>query len=83
MIQQNNIQNIFWRDVFDSSMDARFFYTSRNFTENFLIPAYENVDDRNNLMLEHSVMRVANQHLIKGASIRPMLSGFSGSLNQL
>jgi hypothetical protein len=82
MIQQNNIQNIFWRDVFDSSLDTRFFYTSKNFTENFLIPAYENVDDRNNLMSEHCVLKVANEHLMKGASIRPMLSGFSGSLNQ-
>ena len=82
MIQQNNIQNIFWRDVFDNSMDTRFFYASKDFSQKFLIPAYENIDDRNNIMSEHCVLKMAHEHLTQGGSIRPMLSGFSGSLNQ-
>ena len=82
MIQQNNIQNIFWRDVFDSFMDTRFFYTSKDFCEKFLMRAYEDIDDRNNLMSEHCVLKVASEHLTQRASIRPMLSGFSGSLNK-
>lgn len=82
MVQQNNIQNIFWRDALDNSVDTRFFYTSKNFAENFLIPAYENVDDRKNHTSEQCVLKVTNEHLKQGASIRPMLSGFSGSLNK-
>ena len=82
MIQQNNIQNIFWRDVFDTSLDTRFFYTTKDFSEKFLMPAYEDVDDRNSLMSEHCVLKVAQEHLTQGASLRPILSGFSGSLNQ-
>lgn len=82
MIQQNNIQNIFWRDVFDNSMDTRFFYASKEFSQKILIPAYENIDDRNNIMMEQCVLRMAHEHLTQGSSIRPMLSGFSGSLNR-
>jgi hypothetical protein len=82
MIQQNNIQNIFWRDVFDNSMDTRFFYASKDFIQEFLLPAYDNIDDRNNIMMEHCVLKIAHEHLTQGSSIRPMLSGFSGSLNR-
>ena len=82
MIEQNNIQNIIWRDVFGNVADTRFFYSSKEFGENFLIPAYENIDDRNGICSEHCVWKIANEHLTQGTSIRPLLSGFSGSLNQ-
>jgi hypothetical protein len=81
MIQKNNIQNIFWRDIFNNSMDTRFFYVSKDFSEKFLIPAYETIDDRKHIYSEHCVMKMARQHMTRGVSIRPMLSGFSGSLN--
>jgi hypothetical protein len=79
MIEKNAIQNIFWREVFDNSIDTRFFYASKRFSENFLLPAYEDVDDKNHNMAEISVLKMAHQHLTQGSSIRPMLSGFSGS----
>jgi hypothetical protein len=82
MVQQNKIQNIFWQDAFDNSIDSRFFYTSKDFCEEILIPAYENVDDRNGVMSEHTIMKIAQHHLTQGRSIRPLLSGFSGSLNK-
>jgi len=83
IIQKNNIQNIFWRDLFESSkIDTRFFYVSKDFSEKFLVPAYENIDDKNNIYSEHCVLKIAHEQLTQGASLRPMLSGFSGSINQ-
>jgi len=81
MIHQNNIQNIFWKDVFMNYMDTRFFYVSKDFCQKFLIPAYENVDDRNGMKAENCVLKMAHEQLTNGRSIRPILSGFSGSLN--
>jgi hypothetical protein len=82
MIEQNNIKNIIWRDVFGNVADTRFFYSSKEFGENFLIAAYENIDDKNGICSEHCVWKIANEHLTQRTSIRPLLSGFSGSLNQ-
>ena len=81
MIHQNNIQNIFWKDVFMNYMDTRFFYVSKDFCQKFLIPAYENVDDRNGMKAENCVLKMAHEQLTNGRSIRPILSGFSGSIN--
>ena len=82
VIEQNNIQNIFWRDVVDNMIDTRFFYASKEFSEKFLIPSYETIDDKNNNASERCVWKLAHERLTQGASIRPMLSGFSGSLDQ-
>jgi len=82
MIEHHNIKNIFWRDVSDSSLDTRFFYASKDFTEKLLIPAFEHINERNNFTLEHCVLKVANEHLTQVASVRPALSGFSGGLNK-
>ena len=82
MIQQNNVQNIFWRDVFDNKIDTRFFYASKDFSQKFLIPAYENIDDRNEINSENCTLKMAHEHLKQCQSIRPMLLGFSGGLNQ-
>jgi len=81
IIEENNIQSIFWRDIFDNSIDTRFFYTSKDFSRKFLLPAYENIDDRNGISAERCVSKVAHEHLKRSASKRPMLSGFSGSLD--
>lgn len=82
LIQKNNIQNIFWRELFGNSVDTRFFYATKNFAKQFLIPAYENVDDRNNIISEDCVLRMAQANMTQVATIRPILSGFSGGLNQ-
>jgi len=83
MIQKNNIQNIFWGNIFNGNMiDTKFFYASKDFIEKLLIPAYENTDDRNYGYAEHCILKMAHEQLKKSASIRPMLSGFSGSLNK-
>jgi len=83
MIEQNNIQNIFWRDVFNPAMmDTRFFYVSKKFCTESLLPAYEKIDDRNKKFSEHCVMKAAQEQLSQSKSVRPMLSGFSGSMNR-
>ena len=83
LIQANNIKNIFWRDALKGFiMDTRFFYVSKEFCNNILLPVFENIDDKNNMAMEHAVMKMARERMTQGAATRPMLSGFSGSMNQ-
>ena len=83
VIQQNNLRNMFWREAhYSGALDSRFFYTSKDFCENFVLPAYENVDDKAGIMAEYCIQQVAQEHLKPGTSLRPILSGFSGSVNK-
>ncbi len=83
LIQKNKIQTIFWRDELNPSLvDTRFFYATKKFTSEYLLPAFEHVDDRHHIFSEHCAMKMAREKLKQAASIRPMLSGFSGTTNQ-
>lgn len=83
LIQTNNIKNIFWRDALKSSMiDTRFFYVSKDFCYNDLLPVFADIDDKINITMEHAVMKAARKCMIQGTSIRPMLSGFSGGMDK-
>jgi hypothetical protein len=83
LIQKNKIQTIFWRDVHNPSLvDTRFFYATKKFTSEYLLPAYEQVDDKSNHFSEHCAMKMVRENLKQGASIRPRLSGFSGTFNK-
>jgi hypothetical protein len=83
LIQANKIQNIFWRDALKSFLiDTRFFYVSKDFCHNVLLPDFEKIDERNNMAMEHVVMKMARERMIPSTSERPMLSGFSGSMDQ-
>jgi hypothetical protein len=83
LIQANNIKNIFWRDALKGFIiDTRFFYVSKEFCNNVLLPIFENIDDKNNMAMEHVVMKMARERMTQGTSTRPMLSGFSGSMDQ-
>ena len=83
MIQRDGIQNIFWRDAFDhSELDTRFYYASKDYLFKVFLPACDAIDDRNHILMEHCALNVAREHLKQGLSIRPMLSGFSGSSNR-
>ena len=81
IIQQNNLQSMFWQEPLQNRIDTRFFYTSKDFCEQLLLPAYEKIDDRKGIFSEHVVYELANSKLVKGNSVRPLLSGFSGSLD--
>jgi hypothetical protein len=83
MIQRDGIQNIFWGDAFDhTELDTRFYYASKDFMLNIFLPACDAIDDRNHILMEHCALNGAREHLKSGLSIRPMLSGFSGSSNR-
>jgi len=82
MIKQNNIQNIFWRllDEVDSLQrwaDMRFFYTTKKFCEENLIPAYLKSDDHK-AAAEYFCFNILNEKLSTTKALRPLLSGFSG-----
>ncbi|MBU3608171.1 hypothetical protein [Polynucleobacter nymphae] len=83
MIKQNNIQNIFWRhlgegDSLQPWADMRFFYTSKKFCEEYLIPAYLKSDDRKEEAVEYFSFNIFNEKLSSAKALRPLLSGFSG-----
>ncbi len=82
LVQQTKAQNIFWREVFSHTIDTRFFYVSKDFAQNHLIPAYDHVDDIHHMTSEVCVMKLAQERLTPVTSLRPMLAGFSGSLNK-
>lgn len=83
MIQQNNIQNIFWRylgegDSLQQWADMRFFYTTKKFCEENIIPAYLKSDDNKASAAEYYCFNVLNEKLPTANALRPLLSGFSG-----
>jgi hypothetical protein len=82
LIQENNIQNIFWRHLDDGDpskpwADLRFFFTTRKFCAEILIPAYLNSDDKV-AAVEYSCFNALNESLPTAKAIRPLLSGFAG-----
>jgi len=82
MIKQNNIQNIFWKHLDENDLskpwaDLRFFYTTKKFCEENLIPAYLKSDDIK-AAAEYFCFKVLNEKLSSAKSLRPLLSGFSG-----
>lgn len=86
VIQENNIENIFWRHLDDGDpskpwADLRFFFTTKKFCEDKLIPAYLNSDDRISAA-EYYCFNTLNTTLPSGTAIRPLLSGFSGGTGQ-
>jgi len=82
VIRQNSIQNVFWQEPLKDSIDTRFFYTSKHFCEHFLLPSYETIDDRGGVPAEHVVYELVRSKLTYGHSFRPLLAGFSGSLDR-
>ena len=82
LIDKNNINNIFWRYILEEAMDTRFFYVSKEFCREFLLPVYENINDRKHVTAEISILKMASETLVKGTLTRPLLSGFSGSANE-
>ena len=83
MILREAIQNVFWRDASEATwVDTRFFYTSKDFCEQVILPAYALIDDKTNKTAEHLVQKALEDKLSRGALRRPLLSGFSGSANR-
>jgi len=82
IIKKSNIQNIFWRNLGEGDSlkpwaDMRFFYTTKNFCEEVLIPAYLKSDDHI-AAAEYFCFNVLNEKLPTAKTLRPLLSGFAG-----
>jgi len=82
LINSNNIQNMFWRwlepgDFLRTWADVRFFYSTKEFCETHLIPAYLRSDD-NKEATELGIFSMLQQTLPAATALRPLLSGFCG-----
>jgi hypothetical protein len=82
LIEGNHIQHMFWRwlepgDFLRTWADVRFFYSTKEFCEKHLIPAYLSSDD-NAEATEFSVFSMLQQVLPAATALRPLLSGFCG-----
>lgn len=81
LVSQNNIAQIFWGGMMGDPLmvDTRFFYTSRAFCTDHLIPAYKGVNDREGQCAEKLVYPAVSGKLKAARAPRPILTGFSGS----
>jgi len=82
MINHNKLQSIFWRHLGDGGSlqqwaDIRFFFTTKEFCKESLIPAYQKANDTE-AAAEYFVFHLLNEKLIAGKAPRPLLSGFEG-----
>lgn len=83
MIEQHNLKNVFWRHISEGDpikpwADMRFFYTSKDFCKEFLIPAYLKSNDNIGIAAEYHCFNILNEKLPIAKAFRPLLSGFSG-----
>ena len=81
-IERNGIENIFWRDPLNDSLETRFFHVSKSFCEDFLLPAYAKSEDRKGLWAERVIGDLVQQKFAMRRSLRPLLTGFSGSTDK-
>jgi hypothetical protein len=83
LIAKNNIGTMFWKlyehALVDRNLvDARFFYTSIEDFQRVALAAYGRATESQ--ILEHQLAVSLHARLSTGASLRPLLSGFSGGL---
>ncbi|CAM8351767.1 hypothetical protein MCESTEHM2_00879 [Candidatus Methylopumilus universalis] len=81
-IVSNNAKLAFWRNIQKSFYpnpwaDTQFFFTSREFCENKLLPIYFNATDQVG-PVEADICKLLNQTVPQSISQRPLLVGFSG-----
>ena len=82
MVNHNKLQSIFWRHLGEGGSlqqwaDIRFYYTTKEFCHDSLIPAYQKAND-SKAAAEYYVFHLLNEKLIAGKAPRPLLSGFEG-----
>lgn len=83
LIEKSNIANMFRKlqeyTLVDRNLaDARFFFTSIGDFQRVVFPAYTRASET--IILEYQLSESLNSQLSRGASLRPLLSGFSGGL---
>jgi hypothetical protein len=81
-IRANRLSSLFWKYLGDGAAehawaDCRFYYTSKNFARNCLIPAYLASDDRE-AACEYYVQEALSRNMRVGRVTRPFLTGYCG-----
>ncbi|MCL1925806.1 MAG: hypothetical protein FWF95_01540 [Syntrophorhabdaceae bacterium] len=87
IIKANSISSLFWRYMGDGTevkhwADCRFYYTSKNFAENHLIPAYLESHDINKVACENYVYKALEHNMRAGRGARPLITGYAGSTGE-
>jgi hypothetical protein len=87
VIKTNNISNLFWRYMGDGSAtqpwaDCRFYYTSKNFAKNHLLPAYFKSDDNAHDYCEHHVHEALDRSMKAQRGHRPLIAGYAGATGE-
>src|SRR6516225_11849672 len=82
-IKTYSILNLFWRYVGDGRemklwADCRFYYTSKTFAKNHLLPAYFESDD-SHAACEYYIYEALNRNMKVGTTVRPLITGYAGS----
>lgn len=81
-IKSNSLSNLFWRHMGDGTStrswaDCRFYYTTKSFAKNHLIPAYLASDD-GDAACEYHLHETLDRNMKIGRAIRPFIAGYSG-----
>ena len=87
VIQANNISNLFWRYMGDGSFpelwaDCRFYYTSKKFAQNHLLPAYFQSDDNANVTCEYHIHEALDRTIKIHRGHRPFIAGYAGATGE-
>ena len=82
MIMDNAIDQMFWRSLNDNTFqqpwaDCRFYYTTKEFAMNQLVPAHLQTDDQV-AACEYYVFQMLNKTLQNANGMRPLVTGFAG-----
>lgn len=83
-IKANNLTNLFWRAMGDGTWlqpwtDTRFFYTSKSFATDHLLPAYFSSNDSTADICEYRLYDTVERNLKSGRALRPLVTGYAGA----
>jgi hypothetical protein len=86
IIRANNVSGLFWRHMGDGTSmqswaDCRFYYTSKNFARNHLIPAYIQSHD-SRAACEYYIYGELNRTVKAGRGPRPLITGYAGGTGE-
>jgi hypothetical protein len=86
-IKTRNAQGLFWKHIGDDGTamkpwaDCRFYYTSKTFAKEHLIPAYLASDD-NVAFCENQIYEMLNRNMEVSRCLRPFIMGYSGATGE-
>lgn len=86
MIAANRVTDMYWKAMSDEKTmaplaDCRFYYTTKAFAAEHLVPAYLESDDAS-AACEYCVFQTLSRRFATGTAPRPVVSGFSGGTGQ-